>query len=152
MHYCANTQVFNNIIVDPGQYAIQFKVWGPSLEEENLESHRFDNNLYFGAEPTIRYPRYEWSLTEWQENRGEDLNSMYEYPEFVRPSVADYSLLTNSLAIDSGAGLSAVPEDITGRPRPQDIRHDIGAYECPLGGGCGFIASFDFEEGYLLDQ
>jgi hypothetical protein len=150
-YYTANTQVFNNIIiVEPGQRLFQLTVWGLSGTDEMIASHRFDNNLYFGEDPII-WLKGPFSLAEWQATYGEDLNSLYEDPGFVRPSVADYSLRTDSLAIDSGAGLSGVPEDITGRPRPQDIRHDIGAYECPLGGGCGSIASFDFEEGYLWD-
>ncbi|MDB4306288.1 hypothetical protein N9980_01855, partial [bacterium] len=123
---------------------------GLSGTEEMLASHRFDNNLYFG-EDSIIYFKQPFLLAEWQTTRGEDLNSFYGNPGFVRPSVADYSLLTSSLAIDAGADLAEVPEDITGRTRPQDIRHDIGAYECPRGGGCGSIASFDFENGYMWD-
>ena len=142
-----NTQVFNNIIVSPGVACIRMKVWGDAATEERIASHEFDNNLYFDADPTIRFKGSNelWTLEEFQEIRGEDLNSLYESPEFVRPSVADYSLMTSSPSIDAGRYLADTPEDITGRPRPQDIRHDIGAYECPLGGGCGVIQTMDFE-------
>jgi hypothetical protein len=158
VYYTANTQVFNNIIVDSGTAAVRFWVSGEAVAEPRVGSHHFDNNLYYGNPIMIIFPDvphiygYEyWSLAEWQANRGEDLNSLNEAPGFVRPSVVDFSLLTDSSAIDAGCDLTDVPVDISGRPRPQDNQHDIGAYECPFSGGCGNIFSSDFEGGHLLD-
>ena len=130
-HYCANTRVFNNIIVDPGQSAIQFKVWGVSLDVENRESHDFDHNLYFGGNPTIAYPWGNWSLSEWQVNRGEDLKSRFASPEFTRPSSGDFTLQATSPAIDAGRELAEVTEDRVGVSLPQGDGTDIGAYEKP---------------------
>ena len=104
-------------------------------EAANVASHHFDNNLYHGnpilivfPEMTAPYNLFYWSLAEWQQIRGEDPNSLDVDPGFMRPPVGDYSLLTDSLAIDAGCDLGDVLDDITGRPRPEDSGHDIGAF------------------------
>ena len=126
-----NTQVFNNIIVNPGSSAIRFKVWSDGATEERLASHEFDNNLYFDAVPTIIFKGAEntWSLAEWQENRGEDLNSLYASPIFANPASRDYALLAGSPAVDSGRNLPEVTKDFSGASRPEGLRTDIGAFE-----------------------
>ena len=46
-YYPANTRVFNNIMVaGTGARVIDLGVAALSAAEENLASHRFDNNLY----------------------------------------------------------------------------------------------------------
>jgi hypothetical protein len=155
--YAANTQVFNNIVADSGAAAVRFYVSGEAVMDPMVYSHHFNNNLYYGNPTTIVFPDvpniygYEyWSLSEWQANRGEDLNSLEASPEFTQPSSGDYTLQANSPAIDAGRDLPEVTEDFSGSSRPKDLQHDIGAYECPLAGGCGSIIFIDgFESGDL---
>ena len=153
----ANTQVFNNIVVGSGTTAVSFS-WlsGAARQEPRVGSHHFDNNLYFNNPTTVVFPELptpfdleDWSLSQWQINRNEDLQSLNEDPHFVRRSVTDFSLMTSSPAVDTGRNLTEVTRDISGRLRPQDAGLDIGAYECPRAGGCGQIFGDDFESGNL---
>ena len=155
----AYTQVHNNIVVGSGRAAVDFS-WlsGAARQEPRVSTHHFDNNLYFDNPTTVVFPivstPYDlgyWSLSEWQINRGEDTQSLSEAPRFIRPSVADFSLMTGSPAVDSGRNLTEVPWDFLGRLRPQDYGLDIGAYECPRAGGCGHIFGSTFENGGLFD-
>ncbi len=94
----ANTQVFNNIIVDSGTYRCSMSEVRDIVERRSQRgSHHFDNNLYYGNPTTIDFPKLGtlygdefWSLSEWQANRGEDLNSLDENPQFVKPSSLDF--------------------------------------------------------------
>jgi hypothetical protein len=128
-NFSANTYVFNNIFnVHPGPRAIDFGVTGLSSTPENLASHHFDNNLYFGEDPMM-WLKGPFTLAEWQATRGEDLNSISESPMFTNPSNGDYSLQHVSPAIDAGRNLPEVTEDIRGTPRPSGLGTDIGAFE-----------------------
>ena len=51
--------------------------------------------------------------------------------KFTNPAINDYSLQTSSLAVNSGADLSAIgiTDDYIGTIRPQGSAFDIGAYE-----------------------
>ena len=156
-YFSANTQIFNNIIVNSGSYAVHVGGRDQVREEPIVSSHQFDHNLYFGNPVAIRFPKATslysdeyWSLSEWQAERGQDINSLDASPEFTKPSSGDYTLQATSPAIDAGINLSEVTEDFSGWSRPQDFGHDIGAHECPLGGGCGSIIFSDsFESGDL---
>jgi hypothetical protein len=50
-------------------------------------------------------------------------------PQFVNATNFDYHLHTNSPAINLGATLATVTNDLDGVPRPQGAAYDIGAYE-----------------------
>jgi hypothetical protein len=50
-------------------------------------------------------------------------------PRFVDRAAGNFRLESNSPAINQGATLPEVETDILGVPRPQEKRHDIGAYE-----------------------
>ncbi|HMJ65759.1 MAG TPA: immunoglobulin domain-containing protein, partial [Candidatus Binatia bacterium] len=50
----------------------------------------------------------------------------------VNPHLYDFSFQPGSPAIDGGAAIAEVAEDIIGRPRPQGQAWDIGAYEYPI--------------------
>ncbi len=147
------TLTYNNIIAGSGRAGVSCEwLWGTAVQDPRVGSHHFDNNLYFENAVTIIFPdvpniygyKY-WDLPEWQANRGEDLDSIANDPKFAHPWVGDYSLATGSLAVDAGRDLAEVLEDVTGRPRPQDAGYDIGAYECPTGGGCGSLFYDGFE-------
>jgi len=129
--YPANTLVFNNIIVNPGTAAVWFWLWDEGLIPERFDSHHFDNNLYYDADPVVWIPLGDnnWTLAEFQQNRGEDLHSLYAPPMFADPASRDFSLLETSPAIDRGRGLLQMPEDRLGTHRPQGRRIDMGALE-----------------------
>ena len=110
--------------------------FGDSGERKHrVGSHHFNNNLYYGNPTTIIFPNLErswnenWSLAEWQANRGEDLESLKTPPNFAQPTAFDYTLRPGSAAIDAGRYLPEVTEDSSGLTRPQGPRTDIGAYE-----------------------
>jgi hypothetical protein len=53
-------------------------------------------------------------------------------PRFINAGAFDFSLQTNSPALDAGVTVSRIITDIRMAPRPQGMSYDIGAYE---GGG-----------------
>jgi hypothetical protein len=147
-YYAANTRVFNNILsVHPGPRAIDFGVSGLSGTQANIESHHFDNNLYYGADPMM-WLSGPYTLAEWQAIRGEDLNSISAPPMFSNPAAGDYSLRYSSPAIDAGQELPEVSQDIMGTPRPSGLATDIGAYEWV---DADFIFGSGFETGDMSD-
>jgi len=140
-YYSHDTRFFNNIIVNSGITAVFVGGGPPSYLREDpiVGSHDFDNNLYYDNPITITFPKlgtlYEneyWSLSEWQQNRGEDLHSLDAPPMFTNPASRDYSLQTGSPAIDAGRDLPDVTEDFLGASRRDGIRTDIGALELPV--------------------
>jgi parallel beta-helix repeat protein len=56
-------------------------------------------------------------------------NNLTTDPIFVSPDSADFRLQSSSQAIDRGAILTEVSDDMDGTPRPQGTSWDIGAYE-----------------------
>jgi len=81
------------------------------------------------------------SLTDWQNNTGQDANSLTisagnvgstlssNFTNPTNTASADYSLVVNSIAIDTGATVSDASTDINGYNRPSGSSFDIGAYE-----------------------
>ena len=71
------------------------------------------------------------TLAQWR-TKGQDLHSLLWSSLtnlFVQPSLNNYRLAPNSLAIGTGASLSYVIDDLEGHSRPQGLGYDIGAYE-----------------------
>jgi len=56
-------------------------------------------------------------------------DNLFTDPHFVNPGGGDFSLRSDSPAIDRGAHLPAVPFDYSGVSRPQGNGYDIGAFE-----------------------
>jgi len=56
-------------------------------------------------------------------------NEVNGSPCFVDPVNGDYSLLSNSPAVNTGSSVSAPPFDFNGVSRPQGSKVDIGAFE-----------------------
>jgi hypothetical protein len=70
------------------------------------------------------------TLTQWRMKTGQDTHSILSTPTalFVDPVNNNYQLKPGSPAIDAGATLTQVTDDITGKPRSLG-GYDIGAYE-----------------------
>jgi hypothetical protein len=96
----------------------------------------------FASTGTISAPTTYSSLSNWQSSTGEDQNSMYQDPLLVNPSAEDFSLESNSPAIDNGTFIDgyhcARADDNQTDPYPAgdtSCRHwygaapDMGAFE-----------------------
>jgi copper-binding protein NosD/S-layer family protein len=70
------------------------------------------------------------SFAAWQ-GLGYDLHSSISTPAalFVDPAGNDFHLKTGSPAINAGASLAEVTQDLDGIPRPQGNAYDIGCFE-----------------------
>ena len=62
-------------------------------------------------------------------------HDLLKNPRFRDPAAGDYRLAEGSPAINVGADLTAVTDDLLGLPRPAHRRHDLGAYEYQEAGG-----------------
>ena len=71
------------------------------------------------------------SLATWQHKTGQDLHSVISDPTalFVNAAANDYRLKAGSPAINAGATLSQVTDDLAGTKRPLGGLYDIGCYE-----------------------
>ncbi|MBE9028300.1 right-handed parallel beta-helix repeat-containing protein [filamentous cyanobacterium LEGE 11480] len=104
-----NSYFFNNIFYT--ERADQY-----NFLPDNPAGLNFFNNLWFGNSP----------------NAAASNADVYSNPLFVNPGgfdAADYRLLSNSGAIDTGATVDIVTTDFLGIQRPTGQQFDIGAYE-----------------------
>ena len=69
-------------------------------------------------------------LPEWQNTYSQDAQSFNQTASktFVS-SGSNYHLLETALAINTGATLSEITDDLDGNIRPQGAGYDVGAYE-----------------------
>jgi hypothetical protein len=118
------TSIYNNIVADNTNYQIfdagRFATW--------------DNNLVNGANSGAFFSYGTHGLRS--------ITSINGNPNVVRGSAniegnlgfasesgANYTLLSNSAAIDRGRSLGAAHNDFSGATRPKGRTYDIGAYE-----------------------
>ncbi|THB79191.1 MAG: hypothetical protein D3926_11270 [Desulfobacteraceae bacterium] len=74
------------------------------------------------------------SLSEWQDGYAQDPASFTgELALIFTPAAGDYHLFDGSIAVDRGATLADIPDDLENNIRPQGTVYDIGAYEYELG-------------------
>lgn len=85
----------------------------------NGGTHTVKNNIFYLSNSTNVTP--------------DSTNLVGTNPLFVNAAASNFRLQAGSPAIDRGAMLPLVPEDIDGTARPQGSSYDIGAYE--FGGG-----------------
>lgn len=100
-----------------GQYLLDFNSIYQSNGLDTLFA-LFPSNTTFTNADSINY----------NTSTGNDLNSIFNNPNFVDVSNYDFRLTSNSTAIDAGKTLSIL-EDIEGNSRPYNNVFDIGAYE-----------------------
>ncbi|MDD3647768.1 MAG: choice-of-anchor Q domain-containing protein [Candidatus Dojkabacteria bacterium] len=127
-----NFSVYNNIT-----YNNSFA--GIILEANDSTGVELKNNIVFGSNYGLYFDRggdaaaIDYNLL-WdnQENYLDCTPGAHDIsadPLFVDPDSNDFRLQAGSPAIDAGATLSEVTDDIIGIPRPQGSAYDIGAYE-----------------------
>jgi hypothetical protein len=147
-------QIYNNTVVQAadGRWALQFGITaGPNTVRNNILYHPDPNKgglLYLDPAdvPNVDSdynildrisPDDEgtlFTLAEWQQSQARELNSRVAGPLsalFVDSANADYHLPQGSPAVDHGATLEDLGDDIEGTPRPQGPAYDVGAYERP---------------------
>jgi hypothetical protein len=75
------------------------------------------------------------SSNYWNEGSGTTASSNLfgPNPSFEDPSKDNFRLRSDSAAVDSGDTIALVTTDVDGTSRPQNSRHDIGAYERSTG-------------------
>jgi hypothetical protein len=100
-----------------------------------------DSNIYeslrgaaeFRREMTAEGVANTWRFEEWQRHMRVDSRSLSADP-MLDPS-ALFKPFPASPAIDRGATIAEVSDDLLGNPRPQGKGHDIGAHETPAPSG-----------------
>ena len=107
-----NALVANNTIYGNGVHGIRVNAASTNA--------RVINNIVYGnrGDPIINLG----TNTTLDKNLTED-------PKFVNPAAGDFGVQAGSPAIDKGMTLAQVPDDFTGKKRPEGAAYDIGAFE-----------------------
>ena len=117
-------QIRNNILYTPRTDRGSILTHGTAVpgfvSDNNVVVNRFSSN---GGKKIV-------TLAQWQTS-GYDRRSLVATPAelFVDPVNNDYRLKAGSRAIDAGAALTTVADDLNGTSRPQGQSHDVGCYE-----------------------
>jgi Ca2+-binding RTX toxin-like protein len=69
------------------------------------------------------------SVSSLASSFGKEVHGVQADPRFVNAAAGNYALQSNSPAIDKGAFIAGLTDDVTGAPRPQGTGFDIGPYE-----------------------
>jgi len=125
-----NNTVQNNIFVNNNPAGLKSYYL---LDDQSL----IDNNLYYSADgaPLIwdgfnADERAFYKLDQIVADSGWETNGVNGTPQFVNSTEQDFHLsAASSLAIDTGASISTVKQDLDGNNRPTGNSYDIGAYE-----------------------
>jgi hypothetical protein len=120
-----NTTLGNNILYNMGSYRGVIDISPDSLpglaSDYNAVMNRFTTD---GGDSIM-------TLAQWRTRTGLDAHSFVATPAqlFVDSRHNDYRLSPTSPAIDHGATLADVTDDLLGVARPQGAYYDVGAYE-----------------------
>ena len=130
-----NIKVINNILHNNGALAIKIMtqtedVVGPLIIRNNILSGNNWQMLYFRYAGTYASSNVyvDHNLFTADSDYYGD-NTVIGDPMFVNPSEADFHLLEDSPAIDSGSPIDAPDFDFDGNKRPSGNRYDIGVFE-----------------------
>lgn len=119
----------NNIIKN--NIAYQAKDAVLNIEAGSVSTTTSDYNLLYNPSGTVaKYNGLSYStLSSYQSASGQDAYSRSADPLFENIGAYNFALTGNSPAINAGATLASVTEDIIGTARPYSTGFDIGAYE-----------------------
>lgn len=123
-HGSSDNTIYNNILIHLGDRD------GLAFDSSSMPNLRSDNNIVSRVED----PKGEIvSLALWHGMSGLDQHSLVVSPArlFLNYQADDYTLASDSPAIDRGLGRPEVLQDLRGTRRPQGKALDIGAYEHP---------------------
>ncbi|MCH6258655.1 right-handed parallel beta-helix repeat-containing protein [Puniceicoccaceae bacterium K14] len=113
-------RVYNNTIINPTRDGL--------LSFNEVSENEFKNNIVIGSDADYHAVNTGNGATVSSANNVYQLTT--EGLKFVDTSIDDYRILSGSVAIDAGIGLSPdVTEDIEGLARPLGHGYDVGAYE-----------------------
>jgi hypothetical protein len=119
-----DNEIINNILIHERSYRGALDIDGSSLV--NLVS---DYNIMarVSVDETI------YSLDQWQASFSRDGNSRDRSAvETFNSPGSDYRLLPDAFAVDHGATLGMITDDIAGIVRPQGENYDMGCYETEI--------------------
>lgn len=148
-NYDANILIYNNTIVNQnGDYGLHNANARKVVVKNNifvsngvkeqikilsgaLEGTVFDNNLYYNGEVMTWGGKTYSSIAAFTRATGQEQNAVIGNPKFKDRAAGDYSLSSDSEAIDKGINLylEGVTEDINRNIRPEKGTFDIGAFE-----------------------
>jgi parallel beta-helix repeat protein len=154
--YAAYTKIYNNTVVDNGNNGLLNKYATHLTIKNNIFAYNSNNSIYFlkTTGHNINYnlyyssAKFKWggticnSLSSFQKASHQEAKGLDKNPYFAGGSSDDYSLASNSNAIDKGTDLTSegVMEDKIGVSRPKGIAFDIGAFEF-VGDGHNLLSS-----------
>jgi len=120
-----NTTLANNILYNLGSYRGVVDVSPDSLPGLASDYNAVMNRFTTDDGDSIL------TLAQWRARTGLDAHSFVATPAqlFVDATHNDYRLSPTSPAVDHGASLADVTDDLVGTLRPQGAYYDIGAYE-----------------------
>jgi len=115
-HAC-DVELYNNLFYLTNETSQVYEIYGNLKSDYNC-FNRENSNFLTGI----------GSLSEWQTQKGLDMNSFVADPNVVDISKYDFSLKPNSSCIDKGKDADR-NTDFMGNLAPFKGKHDIGAYE-----------------------
>jgi hypothetical protein len=152
-----NVKIYNNVIVSPGQKDLA-QGFGIIILNQGVSGksvHVLNNTIIYPSASGINFSFSQNSASLIQNNLivkvDDKLPIQTSYRNvtvssnltsnniadirFTDPTRDNYSLQSNSPAVDTGINLSnqGITSDYTGTPRPQGQNFDKGAYESPRG-------------------
>ena len=97
-----------------------------------ISGQTWSDNIWYAPNAStlkwfVDYPNEYTTYSAWASASGETSGS-YEDPKFTAPGSADYTLQSDSPAIDSASDVG-ITEDYLGYVRPEGVGYDVGAYE-----------------------
>ncbi|QWX85020.1 T9SS type A sorting domain-containing protein [Cellulophaga sp. HaHaR_3_176] len=128
----------NNIISNVSEGGYHMSIGGST----HMSNSIFENNLYYQPDgvATLNWGSNSYTVPEFIANTGKGAGSIEGNPLFVNPEAIDFSLQSNSPAIDAGIEHStyqlyenlygmSIKNDANGVAKPNGDAWDIGAYE-----------------------
>ncbi len=114
---------------------------GVELQKDTLANITETNNLWYGDFQTLfNLSGTKYSFAQWQA-AGQGAGSSVANPQLVQPGSGNFTLNSNSPAIDQGFAVHSVVDDLDGNYRPHDGNNsgtsewDIGPHEFGSTGG-----------------